>query len=98
MIIKLTRSGGIARYIEASQIFQQSVASGRVDLEIISPTGENYRLLVGEFDERDDTNMSYHRAYVMEHGKTVDTIRGHALPMAIICDKKPGEVIHCDRP
>lgn len=83
MIVKLTRSGGITRYVEAAQIFEQSVAFGRIDLEIITPTGGRHRLLVGEFDEAQDTDMAYHRAYVLDHGVTLDTIKGHSPPLSV---------------
>lgn len=79
MIVKFTRSGGLVRYIEAADIYGQPVSSGRIDLEITTPTGISHRLLVGEYDESGDVAVSWNRAYVMEGGKIVDTVRGQPV-------------------
>lgn len=85
MIIKLTKMGGCALFVEADQVYQQPLANGRVDLEIVKQNAPTQRLLVGEGSIGEDPTDPVHsglweRAYVMEHGKTVDTIRGYAMP------------------
>lgn len=90
MIIKLTRRGGVERFIEADGLFLQPVSFGRIDLEIDKQGQPAARVLVGE----DDEDGIWHRAYVLEKGKTVDTIRGFAPPMTVTAtlDGKPHPV------
>lgn len=78
MIVKLTKMGGFTRYIEADNVYEQPVMNGRVDLEIIKHGGPVQRIIIGE----EDSDGIWNRAYIMEHGKTVDTIRSHSMPIA----------------
>lgn len=85
MIVKLTKLNGLALFIEADQVFQQPVNHGRMDLEIVRQNAPTQRLLVGESAIGENPEDPIHsgiweRAYIMEHGKTVDTIRGHRMP------------------
>lgn len=83
MIVKLTKMGGVVRFIEATGAMQQPLENGRVDLEIETQAGPVFRFIIGE----DMDNAAYpdvwHRAYIMERGKTVDTIRGESSPMSV---------------
>ena len=83
MIVKLTRPGGISRLIESTDILCQPVNGGRMDVEISVRSGSPLRFLIGEDGPPVDVvtaDAIWDRAYIMEGGKTVDTIRGHRLP------------------
>lgn len=83
MIVKLVKTGGITQHIEADSVLQQPVVGGRIDLEIEKLNQPVRRVLIGELEPRviDEAGV-WQRAYIMEHGKTVDTIRGHLPPQA----------------
>lgn len=85
MIVKLTKMGGFAQFVEADQVYQQPVANGRIDLEIVKQNAPTLRFIVGEDSIGENPEDPVHsgkweRAYIMEHGKTVDTIRGYRQP------------------
>lgn len=74
MIVKLTKAGGIVRHIEATRTQVQPTANGDADLEIVTPAGEFIRALISHGEQKAGGPELWGRAYVMEHGKTVDTI------------------------
>lgn len=74
MIIKLSKAGGIVRHIEATKTHVQPTAQGDTDLEIVTPSGEFIRVLISHGEQKEGGPELWGRAYVMEHGKTVDTI------------------------
>lgn len=83
MIVKLTKSGGITRLIESTDILCQPVVGGRVDIEIAVRSGSPLRFLIGEEGPAVDVitaDTIWDRAYIMENSKTVDVIRGHRQP------------------
>lgn len=78
MIVKLSNPGGVIRYIEADQVFQQPVRDNRIDLEITREGHPSQRFIIA--DSRFPVPDSWERAYIMERGKTVDAIRAWAMP------------------
>lgn len=91
MIVKLVKGGGYRLHVEADSVLQQVTASGCIDLEICRGGVSVKRVLIGETSEEDahavgqtlfygDKPMravvaDFNRAYLVEGGKTVDTIR-----------------------
>lgn len=86
MIVKLTKSGGVSRLIESDGVLVQPVVGGRMDVEVSVRGASPHRFLIGEDGPAVDVitaDTIWDRAYVMENGKTVDTIRGHRQPETI---------------
>lgn len=80
MIIKLCRAG-VTRHIECVDILQQHTAADKIDLEIVTPKGESIRVLLGHRQiVAVAEEAEWSRAYVMENGKTVDTISAPIRP------------------
>ncbi len=78
MIVKLVKAGGICRHIQADDVLQQPTESGRMDIEVSRHDAPSMRFLIGEDGPPVDVitaDRIWHRAYLMENGKTVDTIR-----------------------
>ena len=73
MIVKLTKRGCICRYIEADDVLEQPV-SGGIDVEITKGGRTVFRALIG-MPELGHKDAEWERAYLMENGKTIDTIR-----------------------
>lgn len=76
MILKLCNPGA-TRYVECVDIFHQVMQGPYLDVEAVSPKGESIRFIVGRDDQPygRDSGTIWARAYVMENGKTVDTIK-----------------------
>jgi len=76
MIVKLTKRGCVNQYVDADSVLEQPTHKGMVDLEITKNKQNVTRVLIGipEMGHK----CEWERAYIMEHGKTVDTIRVHA--------------------
>lgn len=83
MIVKLTKAGGIVRHLDADNVYQQPTDGGLVDLEVSKLGGQSLRFLIGDDNGKIIDPPVWHRAYLMENGKTVDTIKGNVLPAAI---------------
>lgn len=87
MIVKLTKEGGYCLHVEADAVLQQTTESGCIDLEICRGGNTVKRVLIGETTEANAKAVGqrtaglpvvvadFSRAYIMENGKTVDTIR-----------------------
>jgi hypothetical protein len=75
MIIKLCKMG-VTRHIECVDVMQQFTANGDIDLEVVTPKGQSIRALIGY---REVVGVGepteWGRAYIMENGRTVDTIQ-----------------------
>jgi hypothetical protein len=75
MIIKLCRAG-VTRHIECVDVLQQTTANNTLDLEVLTPKGESVRVLIGNREIfAVGEEQQWGRAYIMENGRTVDTIR-----------------------
>lgn len=80
MIVKLVKMGGVERFVEADQVFRQPLESGRVDLEVTRGQNPSLRFIIGEDMDNSVYPDVWAKAYLMEHGKTVDTIRAPTPP------------------
>jgi len=80
MIVKLVNVHDHAQYIEADSILTQSLANGGIDLECNKRGNEQDRLTRFIISEDMEGTGYWKRAYIMENGKTVDTIRATLPP------------------
>lgn len=69
MVIKLC-ANGCETYIEAETIQAQRLESGCIDVQSYKAGVLQSRNIIGDHE-----TATHQRAYVMENGKTVDTIR-----------------------
>ena len=75
MIIKLCRAG-VTRHIECVDVLQQPTANNTLDLEVATPKGGSIRVLIGSKEVFTvGEEQQWQRAYLMENGRTVDTIK-----------------------
>jgi hypothetical protein len=75
MIIKLC-SMGCTRHIECVDVNHYITSDDKLDLEIVTPKGESIRVLVGHQEiQAVGDEKQWQRAYIMENGRTVDTLR-----------------------
>lgn len=77
MIVKLSNPGGVIRYIEADQVFQQPLIGGCIDLEVAREGHPSQRFVVAPTGTEGPV---WERAYIMERGKTVDIVRAWPEP------------------
>lgn len=79
MIIKICSAGGYARYVEVDSFTKQRLANGAWDISGSLNGRDQGRFVVGpdEFVGEGDSRVHVDGsvAYIMDHGKTVDTLR-----------------------
>lgn len=79
MIIKLCNQGGYARYVEVDSFSRQRLANGAWDLSCSLNGRDQGRFIIGpgDFIGEGENRLLIDGcvAYVMDHGKTVDTVR-----------------------
>ena len=80
MIVKLSRAGFCVSF-DADSVTAQVTERGAIDLRICKGGVEAYRCLIcNTHIEAIDAHPEFDIAYVMENGKTVDTIRAVHQP------------------
>lgn len=72
MIVKLAKAGGVAQLIECDDISYWPTAQYTIDLDLWKGGERKKRVIIGDSE---NPNAEWDVAYVMENGKTCDTIR-----------------------
>lgn len=75
MIIRFVKMSGVEMTLACEGVLTQPVTNMGVDVEVMTSSG-NKRFLLRETPISDE----WQRAYIMENGRTVDTIRPSVPP------------------